>query len=142
MNSFRHVATFVLLLVMVAAGIGWWRTEPSALTGSAIHPQVSPDAAATLVDRGPLDEANALLARALTPADRQFAERAVSAADHLLDLTFAAALRQATEHPAPLTPAAVEAQARLDAVAQRLVSDNNEIQRLSAAVTSTRRSSR
>ena len=136
MNSFRQVATIILLLVMAAAGFGWLRTAPPATVAGAEHVAAGEESPAPLVDRGPLDEANALLARASTPADRLFAERAVSIADHLLDLTFAAALRNATEHPAPPTPAARAAQVRLDAVAQRLVTDNNDIQRLAAAVAS------
>ena len=62
----------------------------------------------------------------------------MAAADHLLDLAFADALRAATDHPPPLTPAVRAAQQRLDAAAQQLVDDNLQIQRLEAAVAKAR----
>jgi len=127
MKALRLPSAIALLLVLAAAGYGWWRTAPSPVTGVATQASA---ASADVVDRSPLDTANRLMSLAETPDERALAERAVATTDHLLDLEFEAALRDATEHPAPLSPAAKQAQAQLDAAAQRLIADNSELARL------------
>ena len=133
MKSTRAAIAVTLLVVLAASADNWWRTAPApALAPGA--PTARPRGAAPqpLVDRSALDAANHLVPLASTVDEQQLAVGAVAAADHVLDLEFAAALREATLHPPPPTPAAVAAQARLDRAAQRLVEDNALQLRLNA----------
>ena len=136
MKSLRLPAAIILLLILALAAYGWWQTTPSTEARMA---QRSAPGAPPVVDRSPLETANRLLPLAASVAERDLAEKAVAAADHLLDLDFAAALHEATEHPAPLTAEAKAAQARLDSAAERLIADTGEIARLSEAVSTAKR---
>src|SRR5215472_3066134 len=55
-----------------------------------------------LVDQQPLITAQKLAALATAPEERDFAQNALRIADHEVDLAFAAALHQATEHAPPI----------------------------------------
>lgn len=128
MRHIRAAAIAIVLLALLALGYGWWRTQPTA--APLVH--ALPAAASAHVDRRALDDALALQPMAETPAERDLADRAAQVADHLLDLDYAVALREITDHPPPLSPEAKAAQSRLDAAAQQLVVDNAEVQRLAA----------
>jgi hypothetical protein len=110
----------------VVAAVGWWRTAPDAGLRSA-------DAASPLVDTRALATARRLAAFATTAAEQDYANRAVGAADHVLDLEFAQALRDAAGLPPPATPEVRQAQARLEEAARQLVADNDRIAALRAA---------
>ena len=129
MNALRTLAALALLLLLAAMGYGWWRTAPSE-TGGAVA--AGRGSVAPVVDTSLLDTANRLLPLAGSAAERPLAENAVAIADHLLDLGFSDALREATDHPAPLSDEARAAQARLDEVARALVVDNQAVQALAA----------
>jgi len=60
---------------------------------------------APLVDEQPLQTARAMAALVSSLEERGFADEALRLADHELDLAFADALRDATNHPVPATPA-------------------------------------
>jgi small-conductance mechanosensitive channel len=131
MKSLRTVVAVALLLALAAAVYGWLTTMPAS-TPAGARP-TSPASASqpgSLVDQTPLNAAKRLLPLATTAEEQRLAESAVTAADQLLDLAFAAALRDVTEHPVALTPAAQAVQTRLDRVAERLVIDNTEVVRL------------
>src|SRR5689334_114285 len=74
-----------------------------------INPQAGPQTQkarpAGLVDDQPLLTAQRLAALAATPEEMEFGKNALRLADHEVDMAFAAALHQATEH-APAIPAA------------------------------------
>ena len=127
MNTLRAMAALLLTVLLVGMGYGWWRTAPGQLGSQAMTGQSS---AAPVIDTTLLETANRLLPLAGSPAELQLAEGAIAVADHLLDLGFSDALREATEHPAPLSSEARAAQARLDAIAQALVADNLALQAL------------
>jgi len=131
MNSPRAALAIVLLAALGASVYGWWSTAP--VPGQAPRAGVARSDARPLVDRSALDTANRLLPLAGSADEQRIAENAVAAADRLLDLAYADALRDATEHPAPLSAEAKAAQARIDAAAQRLVLDNAQILELGAA---------
>jgi small-conductance mechanosensitive channel len=129
MNRLRTTAAIGLAAILAASAYGWWSTAPATQQRRASR---DVDRSRPLVDRSALDTANRLLPLATTAGERALAEDAAAAADHLLDLAFAAALREATDHPPPVTPAIRAAQQQLDRSAQQLVTDNLEIQRLAA----------
>jgi small-conductance mechanosensitive channel len=135
MKSLRTVVALALLVVLAASVYGWWRTTPAS--GSAPRTaRTAPlgDVPQPIIDSAALETARRLLPLATTPEEHRVAASAVDKADHLLDLAFAAALREATEHPAPPTPAVQGAQTRLDAAAQRLITDNQQVVQLTEAV--------
>jgi small-conductance mechanosensitive channel len=123
--------------VLAAVAYGWWFTAPAAVKARA--GRAHPAAGQPLVDRRALDTAMRLLPLAASPDEQRLAQEAAAAADHLLDLAFAEALRAATDHPPPVTPAAQAAQLRLDHAAQQLVDDNLQIQSLTDAVAKAKR---
>lgn len=134
MKSLRTVAALALLAVLAAAVYGWWRTAPDTASAQQRTATLRPgDAAQPGIDSTALDTARRLAPLATTPEAQRLAADAVEKADHLLDLAFAAALRDATEHPSPPTPQVLAAQAHLDTAAQRLIADNLRIAQLSQA---------
>ena len=133
MKSLRTLLACLLLAVLALAVYGWWRTTP-ALALHAAASATGPEPNAPLIDTSALDTARKLLPMASTPEELQLATAAIDKADHLQDLVFAAALRDATEHPPAPTPAIKAAQARLDAASDRLVADNLRVVQLTAAL--------
>lgn len=85
-----------------------------------------------LVDEQPLLTAEALAPLAATPDERDFAQEALRVADHEVDLTFASALRNATLHPAPLSPAAHAIAARIQELQSQIKLQQADINRLKA----------
>jgi small-conductance mechanosensitive channel len=134
MKSLRTALGVTLMIVLAAALYGWWQTTPASAPAPRPATSTTPASGQPIVDSTTLDTARRLLPLATTPDEQRLAENAIGKADHLLDLAFAAALREATEHPAPSTPAIRAAQARLAAAAQRLIVDNQEVARLSEQV--------
>jgi small-conductance mechanosensitive channel len=135
MKPLRAVTAVALLALLAASMYGWWRTMPASAPAhrpaTGIPPGGMPQ---PIIDSTELETARALAPLASTPEEQQIAATAIDKADHLLDLAFAAALHEATEHPTPPTPAVRAAEARLDAAAQRLVADNQHVMQLTAAV--------
>lgn len=139
MKSLRTVVAVALTLVLAASVYGWWRTNPGAAAhqrGAATAPPGGVEQ--PIVDSSALDAARALLPLASTPDEKRLAASAVDKADHLLDLAFADALRAATDHPAPPTPAVRAAQTRLAGAAEQLIADNLQVAQLTAAVAKTK----
>jgi len=134
MKSLRPALAVALLVVLAASLYGWWRTSPVPPTLQRLPAAAAPADGQPVVDATALDAARRLQPLATTPEEQRLAATALDKADHLLDLAFAAALREATEHPAAPTPAIRTAQARLAAAAQRLVVDNQQVVRLTEAV--------
>src|SRR5215467_5682876 len=85
---------------------------------------------AGLVDDQPLVTAHRLSTMAVTPEEREFAKNALRVADHEVDMAFAAALHQATEHAPPIPPAARPILAKVQSSQQRVKADESEVARL------------
>jgi len=105
-----------LLALVVATIVGLFLTDSAPRAVLERHAK-SAVQAAPAVDPKPLQTARKLAALASTPEEQDFAHQALRLSDHVLDLVFADALREATEHPpAPtaeqreLTARAVKAQ--------------------------------
>jgi small-conductance mechanosensitive channel len=96
----RHWITVVALLALVVGTVvGMFLTEG----GQTLLPTRASNGAAkqspVLVDQRPLQMARKLASVASTPEERDFANEALRLADYEVDLAFADALREATEHP-------------------------------------------
>ncbi len=98
---------------------------------SAQPPQEAQKAAPMgLVDSQPLLTAQHLAALATTPKEQDFAKDALRISDHEVDMAFAAALHQATEHAPPIPAAARPILAKVQTTQQRVKEDQKEIARL------------
>jgi len=85
---------------------------------------------AGLVDSQPLLTAQRLAALATTPEEREFAKNALRVSDHEVDMAFAAALHQATEHAPPVPAAARPILAQVQNSQQKVKAGEQEVARL------------
>ncbi|MGH9775385.1 MAG: mechanosensitive ion channel domain-containing protein [Candidatus Acidiferrales bacterium] len=98
-------AVLILLLALASVALVFTRNWTNLAT-TAVMPTAPTNAHAPVVDQSPLDTALRLASEVSTSAEQQFAQLAVHAADQEVDLAFSQALRDAAEHPAPLSPEA------------------------------------
>jgi small-conductance mechanosensitive channel len=124
-----------ILLVMAAiAVVGLFVTGPASSGAVAAKRGVSPAGAQSpLVDQRPLLTARRLAPLALTPDEQDLSRDALRLADHEADLAFADALREAKEHPAPLTPELKAFADRLDSSEAAVSADQAIVKGLTAA---------
>ncbi|MBS0580536.1 MAG: mechanosensitive ion channel family protein [Proteobacteria bacterium] len=121
MNALQKICATVLVLFLAIALYGRWSTrEPT-------RPQQTTPGLGTsrvpLIDESALRTAQRLARLASTPEEQSFAQAAVQAANHELDLAFMGALDDIQAHPPVLSPAALAAQARIAAAQRSLESD-------------------
>ena len=83
-----------------------------------------------LVDTHPLDTAGQLAQLAVTPTEQEYAEEALRFGDHSVDLGFDAAMRDATENPAPVTPQTKEILSRIKKTQAGVASDQDLVSQL------------
>jgi small-conductance mechanosensitive channel len=130
MKPIQKIAGVVLVLSLGAAGYGLWRTaEP----GKAPVPATK--AQGPFVDQSPLQTAQQLAPLADTAEERPLAQEALRVGDHEVDLAFATALREVTQHPPALSAEAKEIQARLQKSQRLLDSDKAQAEALDDAET-------
>lgn len=120
----------VLLALLVAAAIGLALTSGGG-TPAAV-PNHGPRKAeqAPLVDQRPLQTARNLATVAATPAERELAQEAARLADHEVDLAFASALREAAQHPAPVSPQARQLDARVKRLTVKEAGEQDYVNKL------------
>lgn len=118
------VATLLAALVLVGGVLLRYWINPVA--GPKIEKAKPPG----LVDDQPLLTAQKLAALAATPEEQEFAKNALRLADHEVDMAFAAALHQATEHAPPIPPAAKPILEKVQDAERRVKNDQQESARL------------
>lgn len=95
----RQWITMVALLVLVVATIvALFMTDSGPLLPARLNRKNAAQPVPT-VDQRPLQTARKLASLASTPDEKDFAHEALRLADYEVDLAFADALREATEHP-------------------------------------------
>jgi small-conductance mechanosensitive channel len=126
--TFRRTAVVVVLLLALAglAAVVVTRWLNSAPSGETTKAATNPGG----VDEQPLKTAQRLAALATTPEEQELAQAALRVADHEVDLSYTAALRQATLHPGPLSPTAKTLVARINVIQDEINAYNREIARL------------
>ncbi len=92
----EKMAAAALALLLIAAGIAWWKTAPPALQDRRPNAAIT---SADLVDQRTYTTAERLAQLAVAPGEQSFSQSAVRIADHELDLAFTEALRDAEAHP-------------------------------------------
>lgn len=122
------IASFLLLLV-IAAGIGYVVTRDGShrATTSGQNP---------LVDQTPLRTARQLTPLAITTEEQRLAKEAARIADREVDLAFADALREASEHAEVVDPKNEELLLRIQLAQVTLADEQSRINQLQAKVVS------
>jgi small-conductance mechanosensitive channel len=121
MKVHQWAVTLCLLALVIAAGVGLVLTRQSAQLGNEVSRRRRPP----IVDETPLATARALAALATDRDEQRFSQQALKLADHEVDLAFAAAMRDATEHPDSPTP---EVKALFDRVSKTQATVNSSQQ--------------
>lgn len=134
MKNRTKIAAIILVLLLIATAYGLHRTEKPFVGIRAILAPLGMAQARTMVDQTPLTTAQSLAQLSNSPAEQRLAQEALRIGDHEVDLAFAAALRDVTENPPALSPAAKKVQDRLTRYQKALDSDNAQVSDLTAAV--------
>lgn len=126
MKPFQKIFAITLVLLLGATVYGLIRTsEPPKVPASAGKGKQAPPAQQVQIqiDQSPIKTAQQLAQLITTPDERPLAQEALRLADYEVDLSFAAALRDATENPVKLSPEAKEAEDRLQKSQKLLAKD-------------------
>jgi small-conductance mechanosensitive channel len=134
MKPAQKIVTLVLAALVIATLYGLLRTGRE----SSKHPAtvVTPEAVAEqapVVDQAALVTARQLAQMPTSAAERPLAEEALRIADREMDLAFATAVRDTTDHPPALTAEAKTVQARLQKAERALENDQAQAEQLTAA---------
>jgi small-conductance mechanosensitive channel len=128
------ITVITLLLLVIAVVAGLWVTSGTTSSPVLHATRKSAQNAAPIVDQKSLQTARKLAALASTPDEQEYSREAARLADYGVDLAFAGALREATEHP----PAPTEEQRELatrDTKAEAVVkADKDLIARLTRQI--------
>src|SRR5271169_193260 len=132
MKTTEKIAAVALLVSLAAVAYGLLRTGGPMTSVQVVNTSGGALPAQTAVDQTSLITAQRLAAL-VTAADEQgFAQDALRIADHAVDLQFAQALRDVTEHPPALSAEAKEIQTKLQAAEKALESDKAQVTLLTA----------
>lgn len=129
-KSHQKTAFVVLLGLLIAAAVGLVLTGGGSTPTPVLKHAEGKSAEAPLVDQRPLQTARSLATLAATPAERDLAQEAARLADHEVDLAFAGALREAAQHPAPVSPEARQLEARVKRLTAKVAGEQEYVTRL------------
>src|ERR1700730_1315166 len=133
MKLVNKIFSFVLVLLLLVTVYGLIRTgRETGIPGSGTAVPTG-SAAATPVDQTPLLTAEALAIMPTSAVELPFARGALHLGDQEMDLAFALAVLDATQHPPALTAKAKEIQARLQKAADALGAEQAQVAQLTAA---------
>jgi small-conductance mechanosensitive channel len=104
MKAREWIAVGGMVALVAAAVIGLLLTGNTVPIRPERDSKNAPQPTSPVVDQKPLQTARRLAGLASTPEEQQFVHQALRLADYEVDLAFADALREATEHPPAPTP--------------------------------------
>lgn len=104
MNVRQWITVGTLLALVIATAVGSFLTESVQSVLPVESPKNAAQPAGPVVDQRPLQTARRLAVLASTPEEQDLSHQALRLADYEVDLAFADALREATEHPPAPTP--------------------------------------
>jgi small-conductance mechanosensitive channel len=135
MKNYEKVTWTVLLtLLLVALGAVIFTRSWTDYRERLRAIRQASQAASNAVDTHALDTAQQLAPLAITHIEQDYAVRALRLADHSVDLAFSAALHDAAEHPAPLTPQAQQLAARVKGATAAVAADQARIDQFTATL--------
>jgi small-conductance mechanosensitive channel len=133
MKPKQKIAAIALAALLGAVAFGLFRTRQSANVPARDTKSAAAAAEQTpFVDQTPLWTAQRLAKMPTSADERPFAENALQFADKHMDLAYAAAERDAEDHPPALNAQALEIQSRLKKAEDALDADNALVARLTA----------
>jgi small-conductance mechanosensitive channel len=133
MKPVQKILAVVLVLLLVGSIFGLLRTgQPTGSPPAGSTANGGATAQVPLVDQSPLLTAQRLARMPNSPEEEPFAKEALRLADHQMDLAYAAAEREAEDHPPAMSPQAKEIQTRLKSAEDALDVDNALVARLTA----------
>jgi hypothetical protein len=132
MTAKQKISTLGLVLLLVLAGVAWWKTAPP--TAKVTKQRASAQAAAALVDESTYTTAQRLALLADTPEEQSYAQSALRVADHALAFAFTTALRNIEAHPPALSPDALKIQDRIRKSQGLLDSDQQRVTELTGTL--------
>jgi small-conductance mechanosensitive channel len=134
MKAKQKIAAIVLLALLGAVVYGLFRTgQPASVPSMNTRAGYGGSAQAPIVDQTPLLTAQRLVQMPTSAEELPFAEEALRLGDHDMDLAFAAAVRDAEEHPPVLSAEAKEIETRLQQSERAVERDKADVARLTAA---------
>jgi small-conductance mechanosensitive channel len=134
MKTTQKLAAIALALLLGGTIYGLLRTgQPATTTTTSGKGNNATVGQAPLVDQTPLETAQRLAKMATSEEELPFAKEALRLGDQEMDLAFAAAVREATEHPPVLSAEAKEIQARLQKAEKALDADKVQVEQLTKA---------
>ena len=133
MKSKQRSTALILVILLGATVYALVRTDSPA-SNSLVPTTTVPGASGPeFVDQRPLQTAQQFAKMSTSAEEKPVAEQALALGDHEMDLAFAAAVLDAREHPAVLSPEADVIQARLQAREDALDSSKKRVDALTAA---------
>ena len=136
MKLANKTVLIVLVALLVATVFGLARTGRQssipALNGKAPATATAPEQVA-LVDQTPLLTAQSFARMPTSAAELPFAQGALQLGDQEMDLAFALAVLDATEHPPSLTAGAKQIQAQLQKAEDALAAEQAQVTQLTTA---------
>jgi small-conductance mechanosensitive channel len=127
----EKILSAVLGVLLIAAGIAWWKTAPPTLHATKSNAAIT---STDLVDQSTYTTAQRLAQLAIAPEEQSFSQSALRIADHELDLAFTEALRDVEAHPPALNSEAAAIQARIAKSQTLLSADQQRVDDLTAAL--------
>jgi len=133
MKLAHKIFSLVLVLLLIATVYGLMRTgrESGSPGGNGTPANGSQQAA--LVDQTPLLTAQAFVRMPTSAEELPFAQQALQLGDQEMDLAFALALLDATQHPPKLTAEAKQIQARVQTAEDALAAQQAQVTLLTAS---------
>jgi small-conductance mechanosensitive channel len=132
MQNTQKTAAVALALLLGATAYGLYRTGETANAPATPGKKYRAATQAPLVDQSPLLTAQRLAKMPTSAEELPFAQEALRLADKEMDLAFAAAVRDAEEHPPVLSAEAKEIQARLQKAQRAREADEALVKELTA----------
>ena len=124
----QKLSAALLAVLLIGAGIAWWKTSPPS--PKVMAQRAAAVTSAALVDETAYATAQRLALLATSPQEQPFAQTALRVADHELALAFTAALRDVEAHPPKLSSDALKIQDRLQKSQQMLDADQQRVTQL------------
>src|SRR5882757_6985454 len=134
MKTTKQIATITLIILLGFIAYGLFRTGMSTTAlQTAPERESSLSVHGSAIDQSSLSNARRLAQMPTSADELPLAQEALRLGDREMDLAFAAAVRDAQEHPAVLSAEAKEIQARLQQAERAVEADKAEVARLGAA---------
>jgi small-conductance mechanosensitive channel len=133
MKLANKIFSILLVVLLVATVYGLVRTGRESGIPGGNGPAVAGAEQAVLVDQTPLLTAQAFARMPTSAVELPFAQEALRLGDQEMDLAFALAVLNVTQHPPVLTPEAKQIQARLLKAEDALAAEQAQVTQLTAA---------